>query len=73
MEFFFKKLSEISATVILLILVSIFVVLFIQAKPAIKEHGFHFLMEKRWGVTVKLNNTTNIDKQQAISQNAIDD
>ena len=67
MEFFFKKLSAVSATVILLILASIFVVLFIYAKPAIKEYGLHFLIEKRWGVTVKLDNTTNIDTKKTIS------
>ena len=68
MEFFFKKLSEISATVILLILTSIFVVLFIQAKPAIKEYGFNFLMDARWGVTINLDNTANIDKQESINK-----
>jgi len=73
MEFFFKKLSEISATVILLILVSIFVVLFIQAKPAIKEYGLHFLVEERWGVTVNLDNTTNIDTISASTQETLDD
>jgi len=70
MEFFFKKISEFSATVILLILASIFVVLFIYAKPAIQQYGFQFLFEKRWGVTVNLDNTTNIDIKQSASQQA---
>ena len=61
MEFFFKKLSEVSATIILLILTSIFVVLFIHAKPAIEKYGLNFLVEKRWGVNINLNNTTNIE------------
>lgn len=82
MEFFFKKLSEISATLILLILTSIFVVLFIYAKPAIKEYGLHFLVEKRWGVTVNLDNTTNLNNttnkeststQEVLNDNVIDD
>ncbi|QCT95080.1 phosphate ABC transporter permease subunit PstC [Caminibacter mediatlanticus TB-2] len=52
MEAIFKKLSALSATTILIILSAIFVVLFIQAKPAIEKYGFHFLVDPRWGVTV---------------------
>ncbi len=67
MEAIFKKLSSLSATTILLILSAIFVVLFIQAKPAIEKYGLHFLVDPRWGVTVVnelKNNQTN--NQQAI-------
>jgi phosphate transport system permease protein len=52
METLFKRLSAFSATIILLILTSIFVVLFIYAKPAIKEYGIKFLVDPRWGVVV---------------------
>ena len=52
MENFFKKLSAFSATTILLLLSGIFVVLFIYAKPAIKEYGLHFLIEPKWDVIV---------------------
>ncbi len=67
MEAIFRKLSSLSATTILLILSAIFVVLFIQAKPAIEKYGLHFLVDPRWGVTVVnelKNNQTN--NQQAI-------
>jgi phosphate transport system permease protein len=52
MESFFKRLSALSATTILLILTSIFVVLFLYAKPAIKEYGLKFLIDPRWDVVV---------------------
>jgi phosphate transport system permease protein len=52
MENFFKKLSALSATTILLLLSGIFVVLFIYAKPAIKEYGIHFLVEPKWDVVI---------------------
>jgi phosphate transport system permease protein len=55
MENFFKKLSAFSATTILLLLSGIFVVLFIYAKPAIKEYGLHFLIEPKWDVIVSEN------------------
>ncbi len=62
MEKIFKSLSQLSATTILLILSAIFVVLYIQAKPAIKKYGIHFLVDPRWGVTVQKNNTPNVAK-----------
>jgi phosphate transport system permease protein len=55
MENFFKKLSAFSATTILLLLSGIFVVLFIYAKPAIKEYGLHFLIEPKWDVIISGN------------------
>ncbi len=60
METLFKRLSEISASTILLILSAIFVVLYIQAKPAIEKYGIHFLVDPRWGVTVQKDNTANV-------------
>ncbi len=63
METLFKRLSEISASTILLILSAIFVVLYIQAKPAIEKYGIHFLVDPRWGVTVNKNNTANVVNQ----------
>ncbi len=74
MEVLFKRLSEISASTILLILSAIFVVLYIQAKPAIEKYGFHFWVDPRWGVTVQKNNTANVVNQQnnntTVSQNS---
>ena len=74
METLFKRLSEISASTILLILSAIFVVLYIQAKPAIEKYGIHFLVDPRWGVTVNKNNTANVVNQntQTVNSNAMD-
>jgi len=58
MESLFKKLSSFSATMILLILSSIFVVLFIYAKPAIAEYGLKFITDPSWGVEVQTTPTT---------------
>ena len=54
MESLFKKFASSSATMILLILSSIFIVLFIYAKPAIAEYGLGFITDSRWGVEVAL-------------------
>jgi phosphate transport system permease protein len=73
METLFKKLSAMSATVILLILTSIFVVLFIYAKPAIKEYGLHFLVDPRWDVVVSINkpSTKKSSQKKRSNPNAI--
>jgi len=63
MESIFKKLSLISATLILLLLTSIFAVLFYYAKPAIDEFGVKFLSDPRWGVTVEVPQTNTANKQ----------
>ena len=63
METLFKRLSQMSASTILLILSAIFVVLYIQAKPAIEKYGIHFLVDPIWGVTVQKDNTANVANQ----------
>jgi phosphate transport system permease protein len=68
MESLFKKIASLSATTILLLLTSIFVVLFIYAKPAIVEYGLNFITDPRWGVEVPINQP-NSDKQ--IKQNNV--
>ena len=77
METLFKRLSEISASTILLILSAIFVVLYIEAKPAIEKYGIHFLVDPRWGVTVQKDNTANVvnqnvTKSSQVGENSID-
>ena len=62
MESIFKKIASMSATTILLILSSIFIVLFIYAKPAIAEYGLNFIIDPRWGVEVPLDNVKKEDK-----------
>ncbi|WP_456479251.1 phosphate ABC transporter permease subunit PstC [Nautilia sp.] len=64
MESIFRKLSSLSATLILILLSAIFVVLFIYAKPAVKEYGLHFLIDPRWDVSVEVNTPKNPDKIQ---------
>ena len=68
METLFKRLSEISASTILLILTAIFVVLYIEAKPAIEKYGLHFLVDPRWGVTIQKNNTANVEDTKTDSK-----
>ena len=53
-EFIFKRVAFSSATLILIILVSIFVMLFISAKPAMQEYGWHFLVDSSWGKTIEI-------------------
>ena len=73
METLFKRLSEISASTILLILLAIFVVLYIQAKPAIEKYGLHFLVESKWGVSVDKNNTPNVVKEKVNNTSTVKD
>ncbi len=53
-ELIFKRVAFSSATLILILLVSIFVMLFISAKPAMQEYGLHFLVDSSWGKTVQI-------------------
>jgi len=69
MEAIFKKLSSFSATLILILLSAIFVVLFIYAKPAIKEYGLHFIIDPRWDVTVEVNNKNSAASLQTAQNN----
>lgn len=70
-EFLFKKVAFSSATLILLILTSIFVMLFIYAKPAINEYGLNFLTDASWNKSVVIHNSTQNTLQA--QQNKIDD
>jgi phosphate transport system permease protein len=54
MELIFKKLAQISASLLFIILAATTVVLYLSAKPAIQEFGAGFLFESRWGVEEKL-------------------
>lgn len=50
MELFFKKLTQMSASLLFVILAATTVVLYLSAKPAIQEFGMGFLVESRWAV-----------------------
>jgi phosphate transport system permease protein len=68
MESLFKKLASLSATTILAILTSIFIVLFVYAKPAIAEYGLKFLTDPRWGVEVNIDTPKNNVNKQTINE-----
>ncbi|MBD3840894.1 MAG: phosphate ABC transporter permease subunit PstC [Campylobacterales bacterium] len=72
MEKIFQKLSLSSATLVFVILVSIFITLYNAAKPAIDEFGINFITDERWNqevaieqvVSTKEQNTqTNVEQQ----------
>ncbi len=56
MEKLFKTVSFMSATLVMVLLASIFISLFHSAKPAIDEFGFGFITGKEWGVEVPIEN-----------------
>jgi phosphate transport system permease protein len=56
MEKLFKTLSFMSATLVMVLLASIFISLFNSAKPAINEFGFGFIKKKEWGKEVPIDN-----------------
>ena len=74
MESLFKKLSSFSATTILLILSSIFIVLLIYAKPAMMEYGMQFLTDPRWGVEVDIGDKNPVKEMSTTAvENKIDE
>lgn len=54
MELFFRKIAQLSASLVFVILAATTVVLYLSAKPAIEEFGAKFLFESRWGVEEKV-------------------
>ncbi len=70
METLFRRFSSFSATTILLILSSIFVVLFIYSKPAIVEYGLNFITNPLWGVEEKPK-TSAVTQQKVATQNDV--
>jgi phosphate transport system permease protein len=57
LEKLFQKISLISASVVLVILVGIFITLFMAAKPAIDEYGIGFIKESAWDKEVSLDSS----------------
>ncbi|MFK5880895.1 MAG: phosphate ABC transporter permease subunit PstC [Sulfurospirillum sp.] len=57
-ELIFKRVAFSSATLILFILLSIFIMLFISAKPAMSEYGLHFLVDSSWGKIIEIKSDT---------------
>jgi len=50
MELIFRKVAQLSASLVFVILVATTIVLYLSAKPAIEEFGANFVFEDRWGV-----------------------
>jgi len=50
MELIFRKIAQLSASLVFVILAATTIVLYISAKPAIEEFGAQFIFEERWGV-----------------------
>jgi phosphate transport system permease protein len=55
METLFRNIARLSASFVLVILLSTVVVLYHYAKPAIDEFGLHFITDSRWGVDIPIN------------------
>ncbi|MDD3462545.1 MAG: phosphate ABC transporter permease subunit PstC [Sulfurospirillaceae bacterium] len=53
-DLFFYNLTRVSAYGILIVLFAIFVVLFLQAKPAIDAFGFGFMSESKWAPNMEI-------------------
>lgn len=54
MELFFRKIAQLSASLVFVILAATTIVLYLSAKPAIEEFGINFLFESRWGEEEKV-------------------
>ncbi|MBV1875771.1 MAG: phosphate ABC transporter permease subunit PstC [Cycloclasticus sp.] len=82
MELFFRKIAQLSASLVFVILAATTVVLYLSAKPAIEEFGVKFLFESRWGVEEKVElspaelselESLEADKGTSISDDFIED
>ncbi|MBD3796474.1 MAG: phosphate ABC transporter permease subunit PstC [Campylobacterales bacterium] len=63
MEKIFQKLSLVSASLVLVILLGIFTTLFLSAKPAIAEFGASFITDERWNQEVPVEISTEDEAQ----------
>jgi phosphate ABC transporter, permease protein PstC len=67
MELIFKKIAQLSASLVFVILAATTIVLYLSAKPAIEEFGLKFLVEPRWGVQEKVE-TPDVVEQSDLKQ-----
>ena len=70
MEKLFQKISFTSASLVLIILIGIFAVLFQTAKPAIEEYGLGFITNPAWGKEVPIK--TDVKKQTTAKSSNVD-
>ncbi|PHR51542.1 phosphate ABC transporter permease subunit PstC [Cycloclasticus sp.] len=82
MELFFRKIAQLSASLVFVILAATTLVLYLSAKPAIEEFGVKFLFESRWGEEEKLElspaqlaelESLKADKEQPLEDDFIED
>ncbi len=73
MELIFKKLAQLSASLVFFILAATAIVLYLSAKPAIEEFGVSFLFESRWGVEEKVELSALEQSQQELLSGSIDE
>ena len=67
LEKLFQKISLISASIVLVLLLGIFTTLFLAAKPSIDEYGLGFLTDSRWNTEVAIENPDNSTLQEQTS------
>lgn len=80
MEKIFARLSQVSASFVLVVLVATMTTLYLTAKPALEEFGAKFLIDPRWGVEVEVDvdpaavalleaeNARNIDERATVAE-----
>ena len=73
MEKIFQKLSFLSASLVLIVLIGIFITLFSVAKPAVDEFGLHFLVNPTWNKEVVIDTPNNSATTQASNEIADED
>jgi len=73
MEKIFQKLSFLSASLVLIVLIGIFITLFSAAKPAVDEFGLHFLVDPAWNKEVVIDTPNNSATTQASNEIADED
>lgn len=64
MEKIFKNISLISASVVLIILIGIFISLFLSSRHAMGEYGFGFITDPSWGNQIPIEITANTPAPQ---------
>ena len=73
MEKIFQKFSFLSASLVLILLIGIFITLFHSAKPSIDEFGAHFLVDPTWNKEVAINTPSDTTAQSATVDKTADD
>ena len=73
MEKIFQKFSFLSASLVLILLIGIFITLFHSAKPSIDEFGAHFLVDPTWNKEVAIETPSDTTTQSTTVNKTADD